>query len=122
MTVHMVWLRTEPPRNAAHFTKLQAACDTWTASYSETLLTHSLDITHVAADDGMPEHTTGWWRFEMTTDATTLLADLEAALQAEVAWYKIKYHRCSHDEAAPGGCTFDETQTREYGTVPAGIP
>lgn len=122
MTVHMVWIRTEPPKNDNHFVKMQTACENWVASYSETLQTNRLELAHFPAEDGLPEHTTGWWRFEMDADAETLLADLEADLQRETRWFRLKYHECSHDEAEPGGCSFDESQTREYGTVPGGIP
>ena len=120
MTVHMIWLYSEPPRNSNHFTKMWSACEDWAATYSETIQTQRLELTHVLAEDGVPEHTTGRWRFEMNTDANTLLADLEADLQPEVSWYRLKYHECGHD--GTGRCSFDETQNREFGTVPAGIP
>lgn len=124
MTVHMVRLYSEPPKNENHFTRMYQACEDWTTRYNETLQTQRLDLRHITASDDRPEpaHTVGHWRFVMDTDANTLLADLEADLQSEVSWYRLKYHECSHDEAATGGCSWDDAQTREFGTVPAGIP
>ena len=123
MTVHMIQLYSEPANNDNHFTRMWSVCEDWAASYSETLQTQRLELTPITGeDDDVPEHTVGHWRFEMTTDANTLLADLETSLQGEVAWYRLKYHSCSHDETSGVGCSWDETQTREYGTVPAGIP
>lgn len=124
MTVHMIRLYSEPPKNANHFDRMWTACENWVATYSEALQTDRLELTHITETDegAASEHTTGVWRFEMTADANTLLADLEADLQAEVNWYRLKYHSCDHDESTQGGCSWDDTQTREFGTIPVGIP
>ena len=120
----MIRLYSEPPKNDTHFQRMSSACENWAASYNEVLATQRLNLKHVPADEEglVPAHSTGYWRFEITTDANTLLADFEVALQSEVSWYRLKYHMCSHDESNPGGCSWDESMTRDYGTVPAGIP
>lgn len=122
MTVHMIRAWSEPPNNDNHFQRMYQACEDWVNQYTEVLTSQRLALTHVHADTGGSEHTRGWWRFDWAEDATTLLADLESALQAEVGWYVIKYHHCDHDGSEDEGCTWDESQTREYGTVPTDIP
>ena len=124
MTVHMIRIYTEPPNNDNHLQRMRSACDKWAATYPEALEAQRLGLTQITveADDVAPEHTMGHWRFEMSTGADTLLTDLETSLQSEVGWYRLKYHECDHDEAEQQGCSWDESMTREYGAVPAGIP
>lgn len=122
MVVHMIRVWSEPPKNDNHLTKMRSACEDWTGRYSETLTTDRLAIEHVHLEEAVSEHTTGWWRFEWHEDAVTLLNELESDLQNEVKWYRIRYHACDHDGSDNGGCSWDESQTREYGAVPQGIP
>lgn len=123
MAVHMIRVWTEPPKNDNKFNQMQTTCEDWASSYAETLTTERLSLTWMLPADGVEvEHAVGHWRFEWSEDLTTLLADLEAGLQNEVSWYRIRYHSCSHDENSRTGCSWDESQTRDYGTVPGGIP
>lgn len=121
MTVHMIKIWSEYPNNDNHFNRMYQACEDWASNYAETLETQRLALTRFTADE-TTNHTAGWWRFEWHEDATPLLDDLESDLQSEVEYYRIRYHSCDHDEASGDGCSWDESQTREYGTVPEGIP
>lgn len=114
----MIRLWSEPPNNTNHFDRMYAACEDWAGRYAETLTTQRLSLTHIT--DNEPAYTVGHWRFDWAEDATALLDDLEADLQAEVAWYRLRFHECSHDESDSVECSWDET--REFGTIPAGIP
>lgn len=123
MSTHMIRIWSEFPRNDNHFNKMHSACEDWVASYNEALTTQRFSLTRmtVSGDGVDADHTVGHWRFEWTEDVTTLLADLESALQSEVSWYRLRYHECVHDSS--GSCPpWDESMTREYGTIPAGIP
>ena len=121
MTVHMVRVWSEYPNNDNHFNRMHQACENWVSNHSETLETQRLPLTRIT-DVETTNHTDGFWRFAWHEDAPTLLDNLESALQAEVDYYRIRYHSCSHDETSRHRCTWDESMTREYGTVPAGIP
>ena len=121
MTVHMIRVWSEYPNNDNHFNRMTSACENWVSNYSETLETQRLSLTRIT-DVESTNYTTGYWRFAWHEGATVLLDDLETGLQSEVEYYRIRYHSCSHDETAGAACSWDESMTREYGTVPAGIP
>lgn len=116
----MIRVWSEPPDNDNHFDRMYQACEDWATSYDEALETDRLSLTHVQpVEETDTEHTTGWWRFAWHEDATLLLDDLEADLQAEVDWYRLKYHVCDHDQSEDRvGCSWDESETREFGTIP----
>lgn len=122
MTVHMIRIWTDPPRNDNHLRKMRDACENWVASYNETLTTQRLTVSHPPPDEdeGEVDHTRGYWRFDWSEDATTLLNDLEADLQSETSWYLIKYHPCENDGGG-GDCVWDDSMDRTYGTVPTGL-
>lgn len=119
----MIRVWSEAPNNDNKFQRMRTACEDWVSRYSETLTTQRLSLTHVTPPgDTTSEHTTGYWRFSWSEDHQQLLDDLEADLQSEVNWYVIWYHECDHDDSASNrsGCSWSDT--REYGTVPDGIP
>lgn len=123
MTTHMIRVWSEPPNNTNHLNRMQTACEDWAARYSETLTTQRLTLSHSEPDEseGDVDYTTGYWRFDWSEDATALLDDLEADLQGEVDWARIRYHSCNHDDpdSAGSGCSWEET--REFGSVPVGL-
>lgn len=122
MTVHMIRLWSEPPNNDTHLTNIRRECESWVSRYPETLTNQRLAVTHIPATPISTAHTVGHWRFDSSADVNTLLTDLETSLQSVVSYYRIRYHACDHDDSSPSGCSWDESQTREYGTVPEGIP
>ena len=119
----MIRIWSEYPNNDNHFNRMYQACEEWTSRYDEELTTQRLSLTRVTHGE-TTDHTTGYWRFAWHEDATTLLDDLETDLQSEADWYRLRYHSCQHDEdsSTRDGCSWDEAQTRDYGTVPAGVP
>lgn len=125
MTVHMIRVYSAPPKTDAHFQRMRRVCENWAMRYDETLKTDRMGLTHTTpsawGDMSASEHAMGQWRFAWHEDRAQLLSDLEAPLRSEVGWLKILYHSCDHDESTPTGCEWDETETREYGSVPGDL-
>ena len=120
----MVRVWSENPPNYS-VNEIRQACEGWASRYDETLTTEKLTITHATGgdeDSDFTEHLTGHWRFSWSENHTILLDDLETDLQEYVDWSRIKYHECeSFNESGvenPTPCSWDETETREFGTVP----
>lgn len=118
MTVHMIRLVAEEPPDYS-VEEIRTAVEDWVNRYSETLTTERLTVTKQEGGTGTV-YLLGQWRFAWAEDATVMLDDLESSLQTYVAWYRLGYHQCDHDETDRGGCSWD--REREYGTVPDDIP
>lgn len=127
MTVHMIRAWSEPPDNDDNLQQIRETCEDWVSRYDETLESQRLTIQHIIPDpeENKDEHTTGYWRFVWAEDHTQLLDDLETDLQDVVSWYRLRYHECANDEDADEtrpSCEWDDTETRDYGTVPSWVP
>lgn len=119
MTVHMVRLKSQNPTNVSD-QKIKTVVQGWVDRHENVLTTQQIDLWLVKQHpDNDVEHYRGDWRFSWSEDPVTILDDLESDLQQYVDWYRIKYHECTHDPGNFGTDSWD--QTREYGTVPAGL-
>lgn len=122
MTVHMVRLFIEPPKGNA-----ESAVDNWAQNHTEWAddpVEHSLTETETEIDGDGTAYLRGDYRFIQEETPTSLLDRLESRLQSIQGglWYRIGYHACTHDEDDPQPCSWDDSETRENGTVPSDIP
>lgn len=122
MAVHMVRLYIEPPKGDA-----ETAVNNWVENHNEWTddpVDHTLAEVNTELDGSGTTYVRGDYRFVQDSTATDLLDDLEQRLgnlQGGL-WYRIGYHVCEHDEDNPGACSFDDSMTRENGTIPSDIP
>lgn len=121
MAVHMVRVLAEPPKGEA-----ETAVANWVENYTEwtgDTVEHALTDANTAIDGTGTAYVRGDWRFEdQGEDPTNILSDLSGRLQSLQGglWHRLAYHVCTHDEADPQPCSWDETV--EWGTVPSGVP
>lgn len=91
---------------------LQTALDDWT-SKRDKWEDDNAETGQVQIADSVTEGVPGtfrWYdiRFEQTDTKANILQKLGDKLKNKVAWYRIGYHVCPHDEASPGPCTWDD--------------
>lgn len=125
MAVHMVRVYAEHPNNTT-VAEVDAAVQNWVAAHTEwaaDAVTHEMQATTTA--DDATAYLRGDFRFTIDDDRVTLLDDAEAALQPEVAWYRLGVHTCSHDEAGGVDCAWEDQRewtAKPNITIPAGVP
>lgn len=123
MTIHLVTVLSENPDEYT-LDQIRQQVNDWVESHVEWLQDteeHRISRAWTDVDTSVGvEYLEGNFRFTLDDDKTTLLDDAEANLQPYVAWYRLGYHSCDHDENAQAGCSWDEE--REYGTIPPGVP
>lgn len=126
MVVHMIRLLTESPAGLT-VEEVNAEVQMWVDSHAEWFadsVSHEVIEVRVGdiSDDLLGTvYLRGDFRFEWDAQtATELLDSLEAQLMGSVAWWRIGYHSCHHDESNPQGCAWD--QEREFGIIPLDIP
>jgi hypothetical protein len=117
MAVHAIRIEAEKPLNTS-IEQIRQAVNDWVADHTEVLKTErselSLDGEEILDGDPLVY---GFHRFAYSDSKQALLDELESTLQQYVAWYRLKYHACPHDEADPDHCSTD--QVLEYGVVPS---
>lgn len=67
-----------------------------------------------------PVYFRGDVRFERDSDMTTIREQIATDLAGIASWYRIAYHKCTHDEDDSSTCAWDDVA--EGGTVPSDIP
>lgn len=125
MTVHEVTICSEYP-DGITLDQIRQAVQNWVDNHDEWLgddAEQTVDAVNTKEDttnDGV-QILAGEFRFNTTTTKVQILDDAEATLQNYVAWYRLGYHVCDHDETDPGQCDF--TDQREYnpGQIPPGV-
>jgi len=123
MTVHMVRLQIEPPKE-----DIKTAVNNWVQNHPEWTddpEAQSLGETDTGTlgDSGV-RYIRGDFRFKETVDRAVLLDDLQTRLQPlpDNPWWRMRWHRCHRDEANPGDCEFDPDKTRQTDDVPTKVP
>jgi len=89
-------------------------------THTEAVSDQASPVTENTPAEGGTAHFRGRRRFDLVSDKTTLLDDIEQQVVADAEWYEIRYHSCPHDEADGGSCP-DWTTERSYGTVPSDL-
>jgi len=121
MTVHMFRVVAQKPSDIT-LTVANQLVDKWLANntaWTEDPVPHELSLVDDPLTDA-PVHFRGDLRFEASDDKRALLDRIETDLSGVVSWYRVGYHRCSHDEDNAQPCSWDEGV--EFGTVPRGVP
>lgn len=121
MAVHMIELKCESALGVSD-AEIEQAVGDWLGSHEEVLTNQRLSLRRIERQNS-PSRLSGHWRFANSEDRATLLDGLETALGSATEWHRLRYHICDHDDSTSnrGGCSWDETLTREQGTVPSGL-
>jgi len=122
MTVNLVRVYAEWP-DGYTIDQIQNAVNDWIdnhARWTDDWVSHEVTAANTEYDTDKPgvDFVAGDFRFTTDDTKAAILDDAEARLQQYVAWYRLGYHVCRHDETGECG----PWDTREYGTIPAGIP
>jgi len=121
MVVHMFRVLAANPDGVTE-TQANQLVGQWLANntpWTEDRVPHDLRLMNDPLTDA-PTHFRGDMRFEKSDDKSSLLEQIKTDLSGVVSWYRIGYHRCSHDDDNPQPCSWD--QQSEGGTVPNGVP
>jgi len=121
MAVHMFRVVAENPSGIT-LAEANQLVDRWLANntpWTEDPAPHELRLMDGPLTD-VPAHFRGDVRFELSDGKASLLDQIETDLSGVVSWYRIAYHRCSHDEKNPQPCSWNDKV--EFGTVPSGVP
>lgn len=124
MAVHMIRV-TASAEGDYSLDQLNAAMDDWVSKQSEWTadpITHQ--ISERGGDDGAPVYRGGNYRFLLDDAKDNLLQKCENKLTNKVAWYRLGYHSCDHDETAPSPCSWDDQRewTDTGVTIPDNVP
>jgi hypothetical protein len=95
--------------------------DQWLATYTpwaDDPTPHEITLVNDPITDA-PQHFRGDLRFERDSDMITIREQIETDLAGVTSWYRVAYHKCSHDESEATACSWDSVT--DYGDVPNGI-
>lgn len=124
MTVHMIRVVIGPDTAKMTLQQANDALDAWVGNHSEWV---EDSVAHHVTETQLPDGTTYWhgsYRFEYSDAKTNLLTKCEDKLVNKCDWYRLGYHNCDHDEAARGGCSWDDEceWTAKDQSIPSGVP
>lgn len=125
MAVHMI--RVLASADGMTHAEITTAMDAWVGNHSEwaeDTAPHHITARNTHIDGSGTDYYGGDYRFHTTDAKRGLLTACAARLRNEVAWYRHGYHRCSHDEATPSACGWDDQRewTDTNVTIPAAVP
>ena len=85
---------------------------------------HTLRETTTGVDGGGQVYYTISVRFQQSDSKANLLQKLTDKLKQKVAWYRVGYHQCEHDEESSSPCSWTDSVewTAKDTTIPAGVP
>jgi len=121
-------------RGSMSTTDLETRIDDWVSSnvpWSGDTVAHTLRQRNTETDGSGTDYHSIDVRFELDNSKSNLLQKFEDKLQNKVAWYRLAYHSCGHDDENGGPCSFDpsddpEAMAREWTdkdvTIPSGVP
>ena len=121
MTVHMYRIIAEKTEGIGEVQANQLV-DQWLSEHTpwvDDLTPHEITLVDQPISELEP-HFRGDLRFERDSDMSEIFAQIETDLSGVTSWYRIEYHKCSHDEESPDECSWDNKT--EYGTVPSDVP
>lgn len=125
MAVHMIRLATSIEGDY-DLDALNVAMNDWVSEQSEW--TADPDSHHITESIPRGESTTayfsGIYRFHLSDAKNNLIQKCEDKLVNKVAWYRLGYHVCTHDEENPTHCEWDEQRewTAKNVTIPDDVP
>lgn len=129
MAVHMIRVvaaanSTDTP--GMTLSEIRTAMDEWVANNSEwTEDPQSHDMNEdVLLRDGTEVYE-GSYRFTLDDAKDNLLQKCEDKLTDKVDWFRLGYHSCSHDEADPSPCSWEEVRdwtSKNTESVPSSVP
>jgi len=121
MAVHMYRIVAGKPPSIGE-SQANQLVDQWLATYTPWAADptpHEISLVDGPLTDADP-YFRGDLRFERNSDVSTIRSQIETDLSGVTSWYRIAYHKCSHDEDNANACSWDSKT--EYGTVPSGVP
>lgn len=125
MAVHM--FRVFIGRGPMAVSDLESNIDDWVASNAEwegDPTEHSLIETNTEMDGSGATYYTADVRFLLDDAKDNLLQKFTDKLKEKVAWYRVGYHECSHDEHNPAPCVWQDRVewTAKDVSIPTDIP
>jgi len=121
MAVHMFRVLAHDPPDVSE-SEVQRGVQTWVSNntpWTANPVPHEVNLVDDPLSDA-PLHYRGDFRFEDTDDADALRKEIAQTLTHYCDWWRVGYHRCSHDEDNAESCSWDEQY--ESGTVPSEMP
>lgn len=125
MTVHM--FRCFIGRGPMSLADLEARINEWVANNAEWMgdsVPHTLSERNTAIDGSGETYYGIDVRFMQSDTKANILQKFTDKLKDKVAWYRVGYHACDHDEADATLCAWNDSAewTGKDITIPAGVP
>ena len=132
MGVHM--FRCYIGRGKMSVSDLETRIDDWVASnaeWADNSVAHTLAERNTKLDGSGVTYYGIDVRFLLDDAKSNLLQKFEDKLKDKTDWYRVGYHRCTHDESSPSPCSFDPADdpdasavqwTAKDTTIPSDIP
>lgn len=118
-------------RGSMSLSDLETRINDWleqNARWTEDSVTHELTERNTAIDGSGETYYAVDVRFLPDADGGDTKANLTQKfsdkLENKVAWYRLGYHDCAHDESKAGPCSWDDKTewTDKNVTIPDGVP
>lgn len=118
MTVHMIEVRAGQPAGVS-IEDARRVVNNWLDKHTRALTEEERSLELIDYEDvpGSP-YFLAKYRFTLNSTKSTLIDQIENALQRVVPWYVVKYHGCYHD-GEEADCSWNRVET--FGTVPSGV-
>ena len=125
MAVHM--FRGFIGRGSMSLSDLETRINDWLAQnarWTEDSVTHELNERNTAIDGSGETYYAVDVRFLKEETKANLTQKFTDKLENKVAWYRLGYHDCAHDESNGGACSWDDKTewTDKNVTIPDGVP
>lgn len=125
MTVHM--FRCFIGQGKMSLADLETRVNEWVANnpaWTEDSVAHELTERNTAIDGTGETYHGIDVRFLQDDTKDNILQKMTDKLKDKVAWYRVGYHACTHDETDATPCAWDDTAewTGKDVTIPAGVP
>lgn len=91
--------------------QVQDAVNDWVEKNSEWIEdhdTHQISLSHTGNGGTGVAYFRGLFRFTLDDAKDNLIQKASDKVKNKVAWFRLLYHQCDHDEADRGDCTWDE--------------
>lgn len=125
MTVHM--FRCFIGAGSMSLTDLETRINDWVdsnATWENDTAPHELTERNTQLDGGGETYHAIDVRFLLDNGKDNLQQKLTDKLVNKVAWYRVGYHECTHDDDNGGPCSWDDTAewTAKDVSIPTGAP